>query len=799
MSGPGRRRWLAPVIGVLILGGLLVVWFLRGKLLSSGGRFSAKRNLLVITLDTIRADRLGAYGNREVETPSIDSLAARGTLFEHALATAPLTLPSHTSLFTGTYPAFHGVRDNGDFVVPSDLTTMAQLFQARGYHTGAFVGAFVLDRRWGLNRGFDEYSDEFNLHQEVISVGDIRRPGNQVVDRALAWMARVGEGPFLAWIHLYDPHMPYDPPADFQQRYPERPYLAEIAFADSQIGRVLRYLDTAGLRKRTAIVFAGDHGESLDDHQETEHGFFVYQQTLRVPLIISDPAAGIRGSSRRRETVSLVDVLPTITDLYGLPLPGDVQGRSLGPLLGRRGQWKEAPVYGETYYPNLHFGWGPLKTIVERRYQFIDSADPELYDLEEDPQESRNLLDERKELLRPMKKRLDDLVARIGRNAKQARQAADPETVAKLASLGYLSGSSAPRESETASLPSPRSKIGIYNHLIEAHEKIGDGDFAAAERLLVEVIRSDPDVNDAYSSLGNLRLKERRYAEASKAFERALERRPDDSVLVTSLARSQLLDQRPQDAEKTVEKALKVSPEDPRLYLLLAKAAEVGRNTTEAVQAYERARALDPRSAVPYAGLAAIFFQKGDLASCETNARKALSLDPKIEEAHLWLGQIREKEGRTEEALAEYQREAEQSPKDFRAVYASSLLYRKLGRTSDEEKALRMTIDRNPDFPMSYLHLAKLWMDRGERYSEAIGLVRRAMKQPLQRDDLAFGYFLLADLYSRVGDRGQSEECLRKGRQIEKGRNAHASAPSPGEVRSSAIPSRPSGRPSHMG
>src|SRR5262245_26838294 len=247
------------------------------------GRSAADLNLVVITLDTTRADRIGAYGFAGIETPNLDRLAREGVLFENAAAAAPLTLPAHSSLFTGKLPPQHRVRDNGGFFLDPRETTLAELLKARGYRTGAFVGAYVLDSKWGLNKGFDTYFDDFDLSRySAISLGAIQRPGNEVVDHGLQWLEQVADNLFFAWMHLYDPHTPYDPPEPFRSRYRDRPYVGEIAFADAQLGRVLAYLDARHLTDRTIVAVMGDHGEGLSEHDEATHGFFVYESTVRV-------------------------------------------------------------------------------------------------------------------------------------------------------------------------------------------------------------------------------------------------------------------------------------------------------------------------------------------------------------------------------------------------------------------------------------------------------------------------------------------------------------------------------------
>jgi len=351
-------------------------------------RDDGEYNILLVTIDTLRADRVGAYGFEEVDTAVIDGLAERGVTFERAYSPTPLTLPAHSSLMSGTYPGFHGVRDNGAFVLPSELDTLAKVFSRAGYETAAFV----LDSRWGLSGGFDTYFDEFILpKEEVIGLGAVQHEAEEVVDEALAWLREPRADPFFLWVHLYDPHTPYTPPEPYLSRYEGRPYLGEIAYTDAQLGRLLAGLDET-TRARTFIVLASDHGEGLGDHEEIEHGFFVYEEAIRVPLIISTPYEDLHGV-RRAELVSLVDVMPTVLEMMRLPIPESVQGESMVPLLGSREHpWREV-VYAESYYPRLHFGWSELKTVRGERYKLIMSPEPELYDLEADPGEGVNVAD----------------------------------------------------------------------------------------------------------------------------------------------------------------------------------------------------------------------------------------------------------------------------------------------------------------------------------------------------------------------------------------------------------------------
>ena len=298
------------------------------------GRSAGPRSVLLISIDTLRADRLGSYGYAGAATPVLDGLAARGLRFARAATTVPLTLPAHTSLMTGTFPSFNGVRDNGSFYADDKLTTIAETLQARGYRTGAFVAAFVLDRRWGLAQGFDHFFDDFDLSRFEMSAGldAAQRPGPEVIDKTVAWLDDDRNRPFFAWVHLYDPHSPYAPPEPYRSRFPataQGAYDGEVAATDAQVGRLLQHLEASGRLASTLVVVVGDHGESLGEHGEQQHGFFVYDAAVRIPLIMAGPGVPSRVIT---EQVRIVDVMPTVLAALSLETPSDVQGVNLLPL-----------------------------------------------------------------------------------------------------------------------------------------------------------------------------------------------------------------------------------------------------------------------------------------------------------------------------------------------------------------------------------------------------------------------------------------------------------------------------------
>jgi arylsulfatase A-like enzyme len=340
--------------------------------------------LVIVTLNTTRADRLPAYGFGGVATPAIDGLASRGAVFDEAITVAPLTLPAHTSLFTGLYPPHHGVRDDTDRALDPAHATLASVLHDRGFHTAAFVGAIVLSADRGLSRGFDVYDDG----RAPGTPPPRQRAGREVVDRARAWIDGLDDQPFFLWVHLNDVHAPQELPLEFRRAYSDR-YEGGIAYVDVQIGRLLDALGRRDLLSNTVIVVAGDHGESLGEHGEEEHGIFLYESTLHVPLIICAP----RVAARRVEGVtSLVDIFPTVLHLLGVAEPAAADGVSLGPAL-TGGHLRERPIYAESMYAS-HFGWGTLRMLRDGGFKFIDAPRAELYDLDRDPNERQNLADE---------------------------------------------------------------------------------------------------------------------------------------------------------------------------------------------------------------------------------------------------------------------------------------------------------------------------------------------------------------------------------------------------------------------
>jgi arylsulfatase A-like enzyme/predicted Zn-dependent protease len=723
-------------------------------------------NFILITVDTLRADRISCYGFPRIKTPTIDNFAQQGIKFERCISQTPLTLPSHTSLLTGTYPTFHGVRDNGGFLVPQELTTLAEVFKNAGYQTAAFVAAYVLDSKWGLNQGFDLYYDKFDLSKyKTISLGNVQRRGDEVINEALAWLEDHHQQKFFTWIHLYDPHTPYDPPSPFKEEYPNHPYLGEIAYTDSQLGRLWSYLEKKGLTDNTILIFTSDHGESLGEHQEKTHGFFIYQEGVHVPLIFVLPERELQGASRS-SVVTLVDVMPTVLELAHLPLPREVQGRSLLSVFAQERE-EESWAYSETYYPRFHYGWSELKGWQNQRYKLIMAPRLELYDLVKDPEENKNLIDDLPQLGRQLLARLEEFINETSQGAFEIDYThIDEETRQKLTALGYIGTFTRQEDLQGRKLGDPKDKIHIFNQLSEARETGLKGNFAQAVKLIEEIIRDDPEVIDAYFTLGNLYFKHQEFDKALEQFFIVLDKNPRDAFTIINIANCYIMKGEFERGEEFLQDKLKSIPPDSQVYLILGNIEFALKKYDEAEKAYRECLRLNPSSASAYTALGGIYVIQDRLSEAEESLRQAAKLNSRLRNLHYNWAQLYEKKGDLSQAMAEYKLELENIPHNFRASFNLARLYRLLKNDQEEERYLKQTIESNPRFPLSYFYLARIYLNRGEKFEEAIELVKKGIELKPEKKNLPLGYFLLADLYNRLGDDVRSHHYASLGEEI---------------------------------
>jgi arylsulfatase A-like enzyme/Tfp pilus assembly protein PilF len=729
-------------------------------------------NLLVVTLDTTRADRIGAYGARDVETPTVDALARDGVLFEEAISAAPLTLPAHSSIFTGLFPPEHGVRDNGGFYLGPEKLTLAEVLKGRGYRTGAFVAAYVLDSKWGLDQGFDTYYDKFDLAKyKMISLGSIQRPANEVVDNVLPWLDKTNGSRFFLWIHLYDPHTPYAPPEPFATRYEGHPYNGEIAFADSQLGRVISRLKSLGVYDRTIVAVMGDHGESLGDHGEGTHGFFVYQSTARVPFVIRAPFSLMK-NRRVADPVRSVDLMPTVLDLLGMPEPKGLSGVSLVALMTGAKKEMGLDTYTESMYPLHHYGWSDLRALESGRYKVIDAPRPELYDLQRDPEETTNLFDERRALGDSMIGQLRAMDARFNKTeASQPAEDIDPEARARLAALGYIGTFVATDSDPRTGRADPKDKIGLFNRLGQALDLSRERDEASFEKavsLLDKVLAEDPEIIDGWFMLGTIYLTHGHPAKAVDYFKRTLALKPDYDVAVINLAQAYRQLGNDEAALAGFDQYLKIDPKDPFVRYQIGEIWMDRGDVQRAERLFNEALEINPGLASAKNALGVIALGRGDLARAETLIREAIGLKADVRLAHFNLALIAEQRGDLAGAEREYIAELKEHPDSYKSAFNLSRLYEQVGDREGQIEALKQSIESNPQFGEGHIYLAKAYLESGTNLDEAVRLAKKGLEIAPKSEYAPLGHYVLADLYNRMGRPEEAQREAAVGRAMER-------------------------------
>lgn len=618
-------------------------------------------NVVVITIDTLRADHLACYGYKRIKTPNIDQLAKSGVRFSNAFTAVPITLPSHTALMTGQYPMATGVHDFSGNKLPPGSMTLARVLQSHGYSTAAFIASAALDSRFGLNQGFDTYYDHFNLgHSREIHLDEIERRGDKVVDLAIKWLESHHQKPFFLWVHLYDPHAPYDPPEPYARLYRTHPYDGEIAFADAQVGRLFGYLKQQHLYENSLIVLASDHGESLGEHGEKTHGFFIYNATLHVALIVRIPGDPPRVV---QQGVSLVDVMPAVLQALGIARPASVQGQSLLSLMLGRPSGIDSGQYSENYAPLIHFGWNRLLGIEWRGMEYIETTRPELYDLKADPDELHNLYSTHQALAHEMNQRLQDLIRRYTSASKAsaaAGRSTDPALLASLRSLGYAAVSVANLpQADTRNLPDPKDRVQAYNLVSEALVDKQRGRYQESLRELLEAEKTAPETLTIRFLVAQNKLKLKEFARATAGFQYVSERNPNDGAAVYYLGVAQLGSGNIDGAEKSFERALKIDPRNFSAAYDLGVAYTRQRRADAAIAAFKQAVEILPEYAEAHEALGELYLYLQRPSEAAKELEQAVAADPRMAKAHYELGRAYHALGLEEKAQSEFRRARE--------------------------------------------------------------------------------------------------------------------------------------------
>jgi arylsulfatase A-like enzyme/Tfp pilus assembly protein PilF len=654
-------------------------------------------NLLVITLDTTRADRLGCYGYADGQTPVLDALASSGVLCERAYTVAPLTLPAHTSLFTGLLPPETGVRRNGHGRLSGAIPTLAEVLKRQGYDTAAFVASFVLDGKFGLDRGFETYDDEIagnDLHGDAMHR---QRPGAAVVDAALQWLAESRSRPFFCWVHLYDPHFPYLAHRElFGDGFADRPYDAEIAYVDRQVGRLVDFLKLRRLDDQTLVVVVGDHGEGLGDHFEKLHGSTLYDSTMHVPLIFRHPAR-LPSGGRVATNVSMVDVSPTILDLLSLPALRSISGKSVLPAL-RGGAIPASSCYGATDEPLVINGWSPLRSLTDGDLKYIRTTREELYDLASDPHEQHNLADADPGRTQEMASRLAGFESRLTPRAESSVQLSAADRRA-LTSLGYVAGrADAAKGPARSNLPDVKDMLPFDVAVEDAEKLFHEGAIESALEKVRPVVAHAPTFTKANWVLAWALWEQSKKDEAMDVFRALLTLEPDCLNGHYGLALMLAQGEHPGEAIPEFLKALKIDPDLAGAHYHLAKLLLSAGRVEEALSHFNATVKSDPRHAEAFQWRALLLARRGQIDEAIADYRKALQFAPDSPETHHNFGMVLAERGEAGEARQNLARAVELNPQSAEMQYDLGVFLARRSRPDEAIVHLEKALELKPDY-----------------------------------------------------------------------------------------------------
>jgi choline-sulfatase len=644
-------------------------------------------SIILISVDTLRADHLGCYNAKASATPNIDSFAKHATLFSQVSSLVPLTLPSHAAMFTSTYPFVTGVEDNG-VPLKSSAVTLASVLRAQGYRTAAFIGGFVLDRRFGLNTGFDYYDSPFDLHNKTVSdAGAVKRPGSEVIGAATRWLQDNEGAPFFLFLHLYDLHTPYDLKDRPGERYGERGYNAELSSVDKLLGSFFKYLNGQSLFEPSLIAFTSDHGESLGEHGESTHGFFIYQSTIEVPLIIHWPRGFNRPTaSRINKPVSLIDLAPTLLDAVGVPRAPQMQGRS---LLGASGTEQ---LYSESLYARNHFDCAALRSIRVGKYKYIEAPRPELYDLDRDPREAHNLYYQQRPTAVALQQRMAAL-SRTNRKVSSSHSQA-PETYAALRSLGYLAASAA--SEHPASTIDPKDRIGALEQFSHALALASTGHIDESTSLLQTLSKQLPNNSEVHVSLGLNYQREGNFSAAARSFTAALKAAPMNAQAHFDLAISYFRLRQPGDALNEIRAALAIEPWYTQAEELAATIYLENKDFAKARSSFAHILSIDPQNYTAHYDLGVLAALDRNWPESMAQLHSALATDPSSAEAYNMLGSVYLQRNEPDLAVQALEKAIEVQPKLAVAHYNLALALRKQGKQAEAEDEFQKSLALDP-------------------------------------------------------------------------------------------------------
>jgi arylsulfatase A-like enzyme/Tfp pilus assembly protein PilF len=697
---PSKKKPLVAVLSILFVLAAAVVVF---RLLISPNpvKKDSSLNVLLVTLDTTRADRLGCYGYKKARTPNLDRLAAEGVRFSDVYCQVPLTTPSHCSILTGTYPIYHQVHNNGSYVLRPELVTLAEVLKEHGFGTAAFVGSFTVDSRFGLAQGFDVYDDKFAEGQAFKALNSERK-ADKVFAAFSGWLNKNQAQPFFCWVHFYDPHLPYDPPAPYNEEFAASPYDGEIAYVDFYLGKTIEALREKNLLAKTLIVVAGDHGEAFGEKIEAGHGIFLYDGTMKVPLILYAqdhlPAGRIVGSR-----VRLIDIMPTILDMLSIPAGRQVQGTSLLPFAGK-GKKTDLSSYLETYFPRENYGWSELVGLVDGDWKYIKAPREELYNLKSDPGETKNVLGREPKVAADMRAELVDLIARDSSEIESEKRALSAAENEKLRSLGYVGYST---ETSSGPLPDPKDMTGELEMNQEAEQLELAGNYSEAAKIYEAILKLRPGAPTSYINLALVQAKMSQFEAAVGVLEQGVSRIPGSEMLMARLAHT---------------------------YMVMGR-------LKKALDAWQALLVIDPRyfDALLASGWILDFMGKGEEA--RAYFERALEVEPENRFLRKYYAMNLGKGGDLKAAISVYERLAQDYPDDYEVFQDLGTAYGYAGDLSRAIDSLKKAISLHPT-PSAYFNLAVALRKVGS-IEEAVKTLRLYLENP----------------------EGESEESIRMARQ----------------------------------
>jgi len=683
-------------------------WFGIRRLAPAPG--AADSPIVIISIDTLRADRLPVYGYTKVRTPNLDAFASQAVVFDRAYSHAPQTLPAHASILSGALPFEHGVRDNIGFTVKQGQWLLPRALHDRGWPTGGFVSAYVMRAATGIGQGFDAYDSELPASSGELSIGQVQRAGEQTLAVAETWLGqRDTTKPFFLFFHIYEPHKSYSPPERFRGY---EPYDGEVAYSDEIVGRMLDRLRAMNVFDKATIVILSDHGEGLGDHGEQEHGLFLYQETTRIPLMVK-PAGWRNGTRRIANPVQQIDLVPTLLDAIGAEKPASMRGRSLKPVIDGTGAIADAGIYAEALYSRYHFGWSELYSLTDARYRLIRAPRDELFDLERDPRESTSVAAERPHVRQAMRTALEGLIQNAGIVAPAAVSDEDKQ---RLAALGYVGGGGTASLSLPGDqLPDPKDKVKVLERFRRAADLAGALKFDEAVAVYREVLAEDPEMIDVWLQLAEVQVRRGHMPDAIAAYKEVIKRKPKEPGSLIGVAGALLRTGKLDEAQQHAELAISVAPAGA--HEVLAKIALARRDPQTARREAALAQQADNTLPMPHYVEGLLLYNENRHAEALgplLRAREALrGRTVQMNDLNYYIGDSLARLERYREAEPYLLDEVRLFPHNTRARAGLAMLYRAMGRNAESERAIEEMLRISPT-PEAKVVAAQLWTMFGE-------------------------------------------------------------------------------------